>query len=256
MLKKVSFLTAAAAATLTLGMNPTASAEVLIGWHSVDDVLAPNNSGDKANDATPDTVVAGISGVLGTGAVAGGRGGFEVRSNANSTDGTYGTVDIPGSPITANAVFLRTSSNDQQTLDVSIRNDGAVDLRLDLLSFDYTRLANGPTTLNLVLLGDASDLDASEPFPNVFSTTSIPEGTLIGNYLDADADLAVLSDRTLATGEEAIFRFNASNASGQFAGLLIDNVAFSGAFVPEPASLVLVGLGGLLLIGRGRRSAC
>lgn len=223
-----------------------AEAALLIGWHSPDTTNGADDNAIRVNDNTPDTTSPYATGVLGTGqAFAGARGGREVRSSTNSTDGSYGSVAIPGAPVTSNAAYLRTASDDDRTLDVSITNTAMESLRLDTLHFDYASLfANSPKTLSVVLLAD-SDLE-NDGFQNVFKAENIPQASgRASDYIDADVSLATLMDNVLSPGETAVFRFTASDAATTFAGLAIDNIAFSGELIPEPASVVALALVGV-----------
>src|SRR5690606_2924052 len=104
--------------------------------------------------------------------------------------------------------------------------------------------ANSPKTLSVVLLAD-SDLE-NDGFQNVFKAENIPQASgRASDYIDADVSLATLMDNVLSPGETAVFRFTASDAATTFAGLAIDNIAFSGELIPEPASVVALALVGV-----------
>jgi hypothetical protein len=213
----------------------TASADLLIGWHS------PSPVGQNKNDATPDVDNTGgaVSGVLGNDAgVYTSENGFEIRDIFDSTDGTFGTIAIPGSPATSNGFSLQTASTTDSQLDIKITNESTTNfLRLDTLHFDYARaFAAGPTNLSVYRLG-TSDLDfpADDEFYSIYSTdATFTLGAGAGDYADVDADLARVFgtatrvDNTLAPGESAAYRFEVTNAAGISSSLGIDNVAVSG----------------------------
>ncbi|MEM1164683.1 MAG: hypothetical protein AAGI30_00155 [Planctomycetota bacterium] len=211
------------AGVLTVGTITGAQSPILLtGWHTPDFTGASQ----PVNDSTPDVLATGVAATLGSL-----QGGFEVRTDFNSADATFGTIAIPGGPAGIDAVSLRTNTDQQRRLDVSITNTSAQTLVLDRLHFDYGRsFEGGPRMLSVFVLTGEGDLTV-DGFPSVFVDNDTPvipfEAT---DYPDVDADLTVLSDFTLAPGETAAFRFQAADAAGPFTGLVIDNVAFTGTF--------------------------
>lgn len=195
-------------------------ADVLLGWHTPD-----VNGTNPVNDATPDTAATGVSGSL--------SGGRDVETNDGSTDGSYGTIPIPGSPATANRIRVRTNGGDN-VITLSISNNTGSDLQLDRLVFDYGRFTNGPTTATVVYVsGDLTDGDGT-PIGNPIGLAD--SGGVNGDFPDYAADLAAaLGDSILADTESATFRLTFSDAaSGSNAGAL-DNIAILGSAAGAPS---------------------
>jgi hypothetical protein len=212
-----------------------ASGEIVLGWSSF------NDSGTTApvNDNTPDVAAVGITGVIGTGALA--QGGYDVTTWADSTDGTFGSAVSPAAGTTGGAVHLRINSDANRRLDVRITNNSGKNLRLNTLHFDYSRAwADSPTQLSVFNLDGNTDL-VGNGFASVFNPVDLGpnSGLSAGDYTDVDADLTTLTDYILADGESAAFRFQASGGSSNNA-LWIDNIAFDATIIPEPATLTLI----------------
>jgi len=225
---------------LVVGTSHTASA-ALIGWHST------FASAGTSPDQNP---VSGVSATL--------RGGVGAATDANSTDGTYGTVAIPGSPTTSNALEVDNNSSANRAWFLDITNNTGNDLDLNNLHFDYSTWSNGPRWLQLIY--NSGDLDDSNgtlltEWNNTTGTTTTTATT--ADYFDFDADLAsLLTDNTLADGESATFEMFTRDSDGPGGGKDpggFDNVAIDVTAIPEPSSLVLLGAGLLGLIGLRRR---
>lgn len=133
------------------------------------------------------------------------------------------------------------------TVTVTITNNGGVDVVLDQVHFILKKDVNnqGPTAGALTYVtGDLTDADGAD------TGFAIPNGV---NGFDIDLS-GFLTDTTLGTGESATFRFShgePQDPTGNTA-LRIDNLAISGEVVPEPASLALMGLGGMMVARRRR----
>ncbi|NDV61469.1 hypothetical protein G0Q06_03295 [Puniceicoccales bacterium CK1056] len=194
----------------------SASSPILLAWHTPDEGTNPSTP-----DTTPDYVLPGISGSI--------AGGKEVKTNANSTDDSFGTLPFPDSPLTANAVKLQTSNAEQSTLTLTITNNTGGDIVLDSLRFDYSR-AFAPAAKDMDVSYQSGDLDLSGT-PSVFSFIG-NTGDVLGNtgdYADVDADLTVLDDYTLANSESATFQIVIANADNTTSAFNIDNIAFTQA---------------------------
>lgn len=136
------------------------------------------------------------------------------------------------------------------TLVMTITNTGTNDVVLGKYHYRIKKDINneGPNSATLTYMtGDLTDTDGS------FAALAIPNGT--NNAFDIDLS-GFLTDTTLSAGESAVFTWAhgpAENPAGNTA-IRIDNMAISGEVIPEPASLALLGIGGLLIAARRRRA--
>lgn len=177
-------------------------------------------------------------------------GDWREGSEAPSNDGTFGTV--PGAS-TAGGTFGGTY----------IGTTGGV----GFYSFIVTAGANG-----LILEGfhfDAQRKRGNSPeFWSVQASNgditlgNLDSGTLNfvlaangpSDHADIDIDLTGLADNYLAPGEFATIRINFTGGvpTNTDQKTYLDNVAITGQIVPEPGSLALLGLGGVLAARRRR----
>ncbi len=201
-----------------------AGPEVLaVGWHSP----ADSGAGTAVQDATPDHVFPGLSGLLGGGVdpskmnVGGGR---EWSGAADSSDGTYGSVSIPDpQPSQSGMVLLRSRRNQDRFLDVAVTNGTGAPVTLSSLHFDFQLNSTnaGLDSLAVEHLDVVSDL--TDGPVSLFATN----GLAIGPWVDVDLDLTtLLADTILLDGETAAFRISIPDNDG-YDFMRIDNVAIS-----------------------------
>lgn len=148
------------------------------------------------------------------------------------------------------AVVQDGNTNTPFTVRLTITNNHTtLDLSLAQIHFNLKKDVNnqGPNTGALTYTsGDLND-------PNGTNTSfAIPNGA------NTPYDITLsgfLTDTTLGFGESATFTFShgVPQAPGGNTGLRIDNFAISGEQIPEPASLMLLGLGSALMLGSRRR---
>ena len=177
-------------------------------------------------------------------------GGHQVLTNANSTIAYVWPNQLIG---VQSVAALRPANNGLRYLDFQITNNNTSDYQLTQFQFQYRKAENAnPTDTQITLthldgVNDLSDLGVSNAF-EIASVNPTSNFTWYNNFVD----LSTLTDNVLAPGERAAFRLSLPNLSS-FVNWNVDNVAISGAIVPEPKTYALF-LGSLvLLVGWFRR---
>lgn len=190
-------------------------AEVLLGWHT---------PGVTLPDSTPDTAAAGVAGTL--------SGGSDAQATDGSTDGTYGTVSIPGSPTTANRIRVRDKAV-ERIINIVISNTSGSDLVLGKLVFDYDGYANAPQTATIKYVsGDLAVANGTQ-IGNAIPLT-LNGGLGSTDFPDYAASIDSLSDYSLANGESATFSITFTGALASTSAGAIDNIAITQATTDPP----------------------
>lgn len=203
-----------------LAARLTAQDVVLAGWHEFSGFQVHRflNSAKSA-----DTNLSEVSGLL-----YGGNG-----SRAwGSTDGTYGASEAVGTSAKDGTMSLKTDTVNNSKLFFSVTNEGSSSLRLNRVLFDFASVSpNAPQ--NLQLYYHTGDLNLSDG-------TLLAQWSDILNGLGANSDyedvevaLEQLTDRSLAPGETATFRFNVDTAIRADTAMSMDNVAIMGEVFKE-----------------------
>ncbi|MBB6429683.1 PEP-CTERM sorting domain-containing protein [Algisphaera agarilytica] len=154
------------------------------------------------------------------------------------------------------------NGNDIQTLTFTVDITGATDLSFSGL-FAESGGANYDALDSIVITGS---IDAGASF-NILAFETVQDGDAFNSAVlsqdtdfDGEGDGTALSEEfstftgsitgtgSSLTVEIAVFMDSASEE------IAFDNLVIEGV-IPEPASLALVGLGGLAMLGRGRRRA-
>ncbi len=242
MQNRILFPLAALAAACTFTVASTASAAMITA-------SGGNNPRDQNMDGIGDSVV--DPGTLNVGAIG--------NTNTNNQLGVV-AFEVPElSPgevfLTASLTFTYTGNNgaeptdfnvDLYGLDRSPGDDGGGGVASDY--FEGTVTTPSPFDIANTLIAD--DFVTSADSPGDAITTTGAENTALVTFLNANPTTAALPF--------VLFRLNAdSSVSGekrnfQFADT--PELTFTTGQIPEPASLALMGLGGLLLIGRRRKA--
>ena len=150
-----------------------------------------------------------------------------IRNDGNSTDGTFGDR-FDGAATSPKSVYdvrgVEHSAN-KSRISVAITNNTGMAVDLDALVFDYAQWLSGSPT-NISVSYRSGDLVVTNNTP---LATFIVSGNLakVADYDDFAVSLTNLTDYTLAQGEQAVFRLEASNATGKFSSGGIDNVAIA-----------------------------
>lgn len=227
MIMKKSRLLVVGAVILMAGS--IAQAELIIaGWDS-SYALTAGGSGQAADQVETGIVAEVVANVVNSFA----------RSNG-STDLTFGT--FAGAANNTESTGL----NDGTRLQFTVTNTGSSDYELTRLRFDHlASWANTPSLAIDVVSGDITHASLTN-----LVLTGIGSAPTTGNWDDTDISLTGLADHTLAAGQSATFRIITTGV-----GAFIDNVGVTGSVIPEPATIGMLGLGGLiaLLLRRMKR---
>lgn len=217
-------------AVTALAVQTSPGAVILVAWDAFAGVGDP---------VAADHQWTGFDGTLG---------GLDIGTIYGSSDGTFGG-SITGAQTAAGGPQVTTSHIGTLT----ITNHSGQAYNIQSLHLDWGPRNNGPRSFAVTYtsggLGAASTLvGAGGPDANPNSRYY--------DYNDYDFDLsAVLTDIRLDTGESAIFTFTFSGGGGGSNVSGLDNIAITGSPIPEPASLVLLSIGALLIAYRSR-SVC
>jgi hypothetical protein len=228
-------------------------AAVLVGWDTWADTVSSH---------VADVAEAGFTGSL---TLASSSPSSRISTAFGSTDGSFGSVGGATSVGNDGALLVRGQFG-ELTLTLTLTNNSGQDYAIDGLHFDFASRSqdigsNGPNGFTLAYTGGGLG-----PASTVIATNTNLSYAIVGtvnalsDYPDFDCSFApALSDTTLATGESATFTLTFSlpalNPSFSVSSI-VDNVAIVGGLVPEPASVVLLGAGGLLFAARRRECHC
>lgn len=220
-------------AALVLALPMTADAGLVVGWEtwSSGSENATITNGDATGVATE------------TG------GDWREQSEAASTDGTFGT--LAGAAVNTSGTHIGvTTGSGSYDFTVTAGTNGLV---LETFHFDAQRKRNGSPENWVVLTQDGAITTGIQLGNGTLSTLGTGGPS---DHADFDLDLTGLADNTLDPGESATFRisFSGGNPFNTDQKTFLDNVAISGTSVPvpEPVSMTLLGLGGLLALRRRR----
>ena len=130
-------------------------------------------------------------------------------------------------------------------LTITVTNTGTNDVLIDSIHWRTKRDTNeSPTQTTITYTaGDLSDSIGANQTYSLGSTATQGFDKSLSDFM---------TDLTLAAGESATFSWFADQADPSPRRLRVDNFAISGEVVPEPGSLALRGLGGLLIARRRR----
>ena len=203
--------------------SSVSSQGILAGWHTFNGVTTTD---DTASDLLENV----------TATITGGQG---EATNRNISNQTYGnSVFTFSAADSSTGINLRTYSNNQKRVDVTVTNGTGADLTVDSLFFDlqmYFGADNGSMTVSH--LTSQSNLD--DQFANRLLGTTALTGNDFSTIYQSTFTTATMTDVTLAEGQTAAFRFQL-NADGVAIGARFDNIAIGSNAIPEPGTYALV----------------
>jgi|GEM_PF-2940435 len=245
-MKTINLTLLACAVAAVLATTAQASPVALIGW---DDAPVTGSNTTVSDYAQNHVFVTGFSGLI--------NDGREAVEFQGSTDGTYGALLTPAATAETGRFEIRgigSNVKDKQ-LTITISNGTAIDYDLDALVFDFSRQFGGsPQQFDVTYISFASDSSLGSDDLTLLTVSGITEGGANADLPDYSADISQLTDNSLGSGESAVFRIIASNASAFSAGI-VDNIAFTGGVIPEPSTLILFGLSALSLLFFRRKNS-
>lgn len=204
-------------------MSGTVSAELLLSW-------------DGTGSLTPSNDTLNISGEF--------FGGLNTDPARGSSDGWFGpdslaSGGISGAPITASGYKIAASG---ANLGFQIRNNSGQDLELTSFLFDYQSIwGDGPQKIEVYYGYGALTGVADNTLLHTFDAPGLSGAEGAVDYLDFTLDLkSVLADYVLGDGQAATFQIKGIDATASTSNGIIDNIAFNGALIPEPATISLV----------------
>ncbi|MCF7864264.1 MAG: hypothetical protein K9L89_05700, partial [Kiritimatiellales bacterium] len=152
-----------------------------------------------------------------------------IRAAASSNDGYFGPDDgFAGATTALNGSYEARAFEygaPKSRIEFSITNHTGAAINLDAVLFDYSRwFINSPTNISISYLSGNLDIGANTILASFTSSTVLGWYT---DYSDYAVSLTNLADSTLANGEYATFRLQASGAIGSTTGGGFDNIAIT-----------------------------
>jgi hypothetical protein len=216
-----------------------------------------------------------INGVLGStgleGWTMGNPGGSSSSTEFKVHDGSFasstgrGVVSFGTNGSTDRALGQLPTSNQRPAVGVTFRNDtGGVLTEFDV-SYWGEQWRRGNSAANTLFFSYSltqQNINSNTGFTNVptlhfvtpnmqSSPTEVPlDGNAPGNRTFLSD---TISDIEWEPGQLLTLRWRINELSGQDNGMAIDDVSFTA--IPEPGSLILLGLGGLAMLARRRKQA-
>ena len=222
------------------GISHILAEDVLAGWFAWGGAADT----DYVQNVSADELATGFTGAMGAELITafstlGGGHSVTTWGSASSTDyGGFASANITGNSLR----ILARETNSFKMLDFQITNNSGSSYALDSIYFNHLWTAGADAVgFTVKHLSAISDLLAS----GATNLGTIADPGVNGTWSNGVVDFSSLN-YVLADGQSFGFRIEVDRDADNFSNISLDNVAITGAAVPEPSTYA-ISLGLLLL---------
>jgi len=237
--------------TLNVSNNAGYAPSPAVGQLDSDAFAVDVGSADIPANGTGGANAVGFGGTLTTGGNAmnqttattfadPGSGLYPTTAHDSGNSGVGIRFQMEGSQLTPGTLFLKVTNSTGGTID-------EIDFGFDF----YSGTAGEPGSFSIDYAAGADVVPGGSSTWTNIDTISWTGAANSAAGTDFSPGVYNLTGLGLADGEELVFRWLIDGGFGSRPDPILDNITVS--TIPEPASLALIGLGGLAMIGRPRR---